>query len=172
MSTTIFSLNTMRPIARGVGVVAPPGCVAVPGLYDMERSGLVERADDFGGVLYSVEPTLPPRPPDSADRTWSWDDQVWGWVPSLTLAGHRARHRALLRATRNESLSASDGPAIAVLEEILKELAARLGLPIPAPAQSLLVLRKTLRDLPQRADFDLLTKDDVPRYSADGNGLV
>lgn len=77
-----------------------------------------------------------------------------------------------MRSARNESLSASDGPAIAAMEEILKALAARLNLPIPAPAQSLLALRKTLRDLPQRPDFDLLSEGDVPRYQADGGGPV
>lgn len=151
-----------------IGANTPVGCGAIEGVYDATRQRVAVADDGFGNAHLVVVTRKPPKPANTDLVAWDWDEVADEWVARPTLQARRAA----LRSARNESLSASDGPAIAAIEELLKELAARLSLPIPASAQSLLVLRKTLRDLPQRPDFDLLTEVDVPRYQADGSGSV
>lgn len=117
--------------------------------------------DGFGNAIPKVVSRKPPKPADTDLIFWDWDDDADAWVAKPTL---QARRDAI-RLARNMSLAESDGPAVAALESLIGDIAARLQVPVPAATRALLALRRTLRDLPQRADFDSLSASDVPRYS-------
>lgn len=163
-----YEFNPVDGVFTGRSMCIPDAMVSMNVMPGMDAIASDERIDPRRSAV-AVDATgsrvvvrrLPDRPVDTDLVTWVLDAATEDWVAQPTLTAHRAA----LRAARNDSLSASDGPAIAAMEALVVAMADRLQVPVPSATHTLVALRQSLRDLPLSPEFDALSVGDVPRYA-------
>ena len=106
-----------------------PGQILVPGVTWPETQRIAALADDnYGNQIAVLEDFVPPAPPDDELRTWHWDAEQRGHVPTPTLLALQRKASAPLLAL----LAELDAKVIRPAGEITEAQA--LGLPVPADA--------------------------------------